>query len=221
MELFPYNLISFLCDFSLKLYKNGIKEVFMATKKYPVLYATSIKGTIYHHSGIYNTLYFKVYENEDCKSKPFYEEYMILIQDEIIKAIQNKFTMSQPLKVTNDRIPFVIFRGNIDMKDVQSFCHMILQELEFHCQGIHKADIATLECMFLEIDREPNPFKFNKKGEKLTQTNILDSIMTRIDGHDNPQDNGILTPYSDFVHDKEIELQQKKEEEELEEVVTW
>ena len=193
----------------------------MGTKKYPVLYATSVKGTIYRHSGIYNTLYFKVYENEECKSKPYYGEYMGSIQDEVVTAIQHQFTMSQPLKVTNDRKVFIIFRGNIDMNEVCSFCKMIVQELEFHCEGVHKADIATLECMFLENNREPNPFKYSKKGNKLTQTNILDSIMTTIDGHDKPQDNGILTPYSDFVHDKEVELQKKKEAEELEEVVTW
>lgn len=29
----------------------------MADKKYPVLYATSVKGTIFRHCGIYNTIY--------------------------------------------------------------------------------------------------------------------------------------------------------------------
>ena len=32
----------------------------MADKKYPVLYATSIKGTIYRHCGVYNTIYFNI-----------------------------------------------------------------------------------------------------------------------------------------------------------------
>jgi hypothetical protein len=193
----------------------------MANKTYPVLYATSVRGTIYHHCGIYDTLYFNVFSNEECESKPYYKEYMDMVRDEIFKAIQNKFTMSQPLKVTNDHIPFVIFRGNIDMKDVVTFCHMILQELEYFTEGIHQADIATLQCMFMEIDRAPSMFKMNKVGEKLTHTNIIDSIKTTIDGHDKPQDNGCLTPYVDFVHDKEEELQKKKEAEELEEVVTW
>ena len=35
----------------------------MADKKYPVLYATSIKGTIFRHCGVYNTIYFNIYNN--------------------------------------------------------------------------------------------------------------------------------------------------------------
>ena len=34
----------------------------MADKKYPVLYATSVKGTIFRHCGIYNTIYFNIYK---------------------------------------------------------------------------------------------------------------------------------------------------------------
>ena len=38
----------------------------MADKKYPVLYATSVKGTIFRHCGIYNTIYFNIYNNKDA-----------------------------------------------------------------------------------------------------------------------------------------------------------
>ena len=37
----------------------------MADKKYPVLYATSIKGTIFTHCGVYNTIYFNIYNNKE------------------------------------------------------------------------------------------------------------------------------------------------------------
>ena len=48
----------------------------MADKKYPVLYATSVKGTIFRHCGIYNTIYFNIYNNKELEDKPYYLEYM-------------------------------------------------------------------------------------------------------------------------------------------------
>ena len=176
----------------------------MADKKYPVLYATSVKGTIFRHCGIYNTIYFNIYNNKELEDKPYYLEYMEETREEVYKAIQNKFTMSQPLKVTNDHKVFIIFRGNVDMRDVKTFCKMMLQELEYFTEGVHKADYAELETMFMEIGRAPTFMKASKVGEKLTQTDILDKIMVRMDGHDQPQDNGCLTPYTDYVDFKEI-----------------
>ena len=142
-------------------------------------------------------------------------------REEAYKAIQNKFTMSQPLKVTNDHKVFIIFRGNIDMRDVKTFCKMMLQELEYFTEGVHKADYAELETMFMEIGRAPTFMKASKVGEKLTQTDILDKIMVHMDGHDQPQDNGCLTPYTDYVDFKEEEKRQNLKKEELEEVVEW
>ena len=173
----------------------------MADKKYPVLYATSVKGTIFRHCGVYNTIYFNLYNNKELEDKPYYLEYMEETRDEVYKAIQNKFTMSQPLKVTNDHKVFIIFRGNIDMRDVKTFCKMMLQELEYFTEGVHEADYAELETMFMEIGRAP--------------------IMVHMDGHDQPQDNGCLTPYTDYVDFKEEEKRQNLKNEELEEVVEW
>lgn len=180
----------------------------MADKKYPVLYATSIKGTIFRHCGVYNTIYFNIYNNKELEDKPYYLEYMEKTREEAYKAIQNKFTMSQPLKVTNDHKVFIIFRGNVDMRDVKTFCKMMLQELEYFTEGIHVADYAELETMFMEIGRAPSFLKASKVGEKLTQTDILDKIMVHMDGHDQPQDNGCLTPYTDYVDFKEEEKRQ-------------
>ena len=193
----------------------------MADKKYPVLYATSVKGTIFRHCGVYNTIYFNIYNNKELEDKPYYLEYMEKTREEVYKAIQNKFTMSQPLKVTNDHKVFIIFRGNVDMRDVKTFCKMMLQELEYFTEGIHTADYAELETMFMEIGRAPSFLKASKVGEKLTQTDILDKIMVHMDGHDQPQDNGCLTPYTDYVDSKEEEKRQNLEKEELEEVVEW
>ena len=36
----------------------------MTKKTYPALYTTSVKGTNFHHSGIYPTLYFKILPDE-------------------------------------------------------------------------------------------------------------------------------------------------------------
>ena len=93
----------------------------MADKKYPVLYATSIKGTIFRHCGVYNTIYFNIYNNKELEDKPYYLEYMEKTREEVYKAIQNKFTMSQPLKVTNDHKVFIIFRDWSCSKFFESF----------------------------------------------------------------------------------------------------
>ena len=60
----------------------------MADKKYPVLYATSIKGTIFRHCGVYNTIYFNIYNNKELDDQPYYLEYMEKTREEVYKAIQ-------------------------------------------------------------------------------------------------------------------------------------
>ena len=49
----------------------------MTKKTYPALYATSVKGTNFHHSGIYPTLYFKILPDEQRYQNDLdYREYM-------------------------------------------------------------------------------------------------------------------------------------------------
>ena len=184
------------------------------TKGNPICSEIYLATVVFPHPGF-------PYNNKELEDKPYYLEYMEETREEAYKAIQNKFTMSQPLKVTNDHKVFIIFRGNVDMRDVKTFCKMMLQELEYFTEGVHKADYAELETMFMEIGRAPTFMKASKVGEKLTQTDILDKIMVRMDGHDQPQDNGCLTPYTDYVDFKEEEKRQNLKKEELEEIVEW
>lgn len=175
----------------------------MNQKTYPVLYVQKIATRLYKHCGIYPTLYFKIEENEKLKDTPYYAQYMKKIESEVPKAIIHQFTMSQPVSVTNERIVFILFKDNIDLNQVKNFCMGMLEELEFYTKEIHTGQYACLDTMLMEMDRPASPFKFNKVGEKLTQTNLLDSCIEILNGHENPQDNGILTTFEDFIQENE------------------
>ena len=77
----------------------------MTKKTYPALYTTSVKGTNFHHSGIYPTLYFKILPDEQRYQNDLdYREYMDFISNEPYDAITHKFLLSIPTKITNDRM---------------------------------------------------------------------------------------------------------------------
>ncbi|WP_297236996.1 hypothetical protein, partial [uncultured Faecalicoccus sp.] len=60
----------------------------MTQKQYPVLYATSTKGTFFKHCSINQTLYFKMIKDEErAKADPDYDLYMDAMVDECYDAI--------------------------------------------------------------------------------------------------------------------------------------
>ena len=191
-------------------------------KPYPALYVTCTQGTLYRHCSVNPTLYFSLLPNEErMASDPMYKEYMEdIIKNELLQAIVNKFIISQPLIVTNDHVPFVIFKGNIDKKVLELYLKAILDELEYATKASITAKYGMVDTIFLEIGKKPTMLKATKIGEKLTQTDFLEKGWKILEGEHKEEDAGALTPYDMWIQCKEEEMKKAQEEEE-EEIVTW
>lgn len=191
-------------------------------KTYPVLHVTSVKGSTYKHCSINPTLYFKINIDEQrAKEDQMYSEYMEQIQKEALDAITNKFLTSIPIVVTNDHIPFLIFKDNVDLDVVKLFCKAILDELTFTTKTRHTADYTELKTMLMQMDKDPSPFKVSKVGEKLTHTNIVQETIETLHGDGKDQDAGILTPFDVFITFKERKNKLVEDETREEVVVSW
>lgn len=188
----------------------------MKDKKYPVLYATNLMGTLYKHCSIHPTVYFNIRLNEDMlKSDEDYQSYMERIIDECYVNIVNKFTFSQALKVTNNKIPFIIFRGNVDKGMVKQFCRTLLDEVSFSTKASHVADYMMIDTMFMQIGKAPKFYRVNSVGDKLSETDFLSLYGETLESSEKPEDAGWLTTYYDFKRGP------AKSEEEQEEIVAW
>lgn len=186
-------------------------------KIYPVLYVTNVQGTLFKHCSVHPTLYFKVRLDEELsKTDENYIPYMEQIQEECYDRIVGKFTFSQALKVTNNKIPFIIFRGNIDMGMVKQYCQVLLDEISFFTKKEHFADFMTIDTMFMQIGKNPTFFKAASVGKKLTDTDFLNDHGIVLDGLHDLEDHGQLTPYYDFKN-----KDNDKAQEEEEEIVAW
>lgn len=191
-------------------------------KPYPVLYVTNVQGTLYRHCSVNPTIYFHLLPDEErMNSDEMYREYMEdITKNELLQAIVNKFIISQPLIVTNDHIPFVIFKGNIDKTVLKLYVKAILDELEYATKTPIKAIYGITDTLFMEIGKKPTAFKATRVGEKLSQTDFVEKECHVIEGDHKEEDAGALTPYDMWVRCKQQELKEKQEEEE-EEIVTW
>ncbi|WP_273476975.1 hypothetical protein [Faecalicoccus acidiformans] len=189
----------------------------MSQKQYPVLYATKTKGTFFKHCSINSTLYFEMIKDENrAATDADYNLYMDAIVDECYDALIHKFITSQPLKVTNDKIPFLIFKSNIDMRLVKMFCQAILDEV-YESTGIdHQAKYLELKTMFMQMDKDPSPLKINKVGQKLTQSSIFQDEMQILEGSHQKIDSGIITPFKEYIL-----LKQENNQESKEDIVEW
>ena len=187
------------------------------SKKYPALYTTSTKGTFFKHCSINKTIYFELLMNEEEALKNSeYKEYMNYIQQECYDALVHKFITSQPLKVTNDRIPFVIFKSNADFSTIRLFCKAILDEL-YASTGIDpKAKYYETETIFVEINKTPTMLRKNNIGEKLTQRPVFKNNIEILEGSHEKIDSGIVTSFKEY----EI-LKAEKEKVDDDEIVEW
>lgn len=192
----------------------------MTKKTYPALYTTCVKGTNFHHSGIYPTLYFKILPDEQRYQNDLdYREYMDFISNEPYDAIANKFLLSIPTKITNDKQAFLLFKTNVDIQTVKQFCIAMLDEINYFTGTNHKADYYMTETILLEIGKTPSIFKSSKIGEKLTKTNLVSVNKIILEGSSNNNDNGILTSFETYLYMKN---QNKNEEQDNdEEIVVW
>lgn len=190
----------------------------MSQKKYPVLYVQNAKGSLYKHCSVNPTLYFKInVDDEKAKTDQNYKEYMDYIEEEIYSAITNKYILSSPTRVSNDKVPFLIFKSNIDLKNVKEFCKAMLDELEYFTKVKHNGVYAEFTTLLLQMDKTLNFFRANQVGEKLSQSTLFTETKETLNGTGAVQDNGILTPYDIYLASKNKE----KNEEDSEEVVTW
>lgn len=193
-------------------------------KPVPVLYTTNAKGSLYRPGSVNPTLHFYIQmdeelANEDPKYKAYYEDMMF---HEIPQAIVNKFVISQPLYITNDRIPFFMFKSNIDEWSVKEFCKAILQEFSFHTGKDHNGIYGFGKTMFLENGKKPR-FAFAAHGEKLTRSEDLKDFQNPIELEGDPADQGIMVPLYAWKEEKrreELEADAKAASAE-EEVVNW
>ncbi|SUO03280.1 Uncharacterised protein [Faecalicoccus pleomorphus] len=184
----------------------------MSDKTYPVLYVTDLRGAIFKHCSVHPTLYFEIIKDEELmRNDPDYLPYIEKIQEECLTNIVNKFTFSQALKITNNRIAFIIFRSNIDMGMVKQFCQVLLNEVAYFTGKKHDANYMVTKSMLMQINKKPSFTKTNKVGPKLSETDFMKECGTILEGTNEPADSGWLTPYDSF----------KEKEKDEEEVVTW
>lgn len=192
----------------------------MSQKQYPVLYTTKTKGTFFKHCSINPTLYFEMIKDEErAKTDADYNLYMDAMVDECYDALIHKFITSQPLKVTNDKIPFLIFKSNVDMRVVKMFCQAILDEVYESTGTDHQAKYLELKTLFMQMDKEPSPFKAGKVGEKLTQSSIFHDQLQILEGSHKKIDSGIITPFKEYILLKQENAQNKSDSNE--DIVEW
>lgn len=188
-------------------------------KIYPVLYTTNVQGTLFKHCSIHPTIYFHIHlDDELSQNDSDYIAYMNKIQEECLTSIINKFTFSQALKVTNNKIPFIIFRGNIDIGMVKQYCRLLLDEISFNTKKEHVADYMCIDTMFMQIDKDPTFFKAASVGEKLSETDFMSNYGSILESNHQPEDNGLLSTFYDFKNSKKPTQKQVNPDEE---VVLW
>lgn len=192
-------------------------------KPIPVLYVKSVKGSLYRNGSVNLTLYFHMDPDQELlETDPQYEAYFQdMISHEIPQAIVNKFVTSQPLVVTNDKIPFVIFKSNIDQIALTEFCKAIVQEFSFHTGKEHSAQFGLTKAMFCEMDKEPLGIRFSPKGDKLSRSKDFEEMKKDLDYDRNLIDQGIMVPYDAWKEEKRREALKAAGLDEEEEIVEW
>lgn len=200
----------------------------MAKKAYPIIYTKTTRGSLYRNGSVNPTLYFEVIPNEELMAnEPQYAEYFEdMMRNEIPHAICNKFVVSSPLMITNDKIPFIMFKTNIDEYSLREFCRAILQEISFHTGKRHDGIYGLTKTIFLELGKKPSMFRsitMSTPSEKLTRSDDFEKMKTPMKFEGDPMDQGIMLPFAIWKEEKRRQRAQELEDQfnEDEEVVTW
>lgn len=200
----------------------------MSSKTYPVIYTKTTRGSLYRNGSVNPTLYFEVLPDEELmKNDPQYAAYFEdMMLNEIPHAIMNKFVVSSPLRVTNDRIPFIMFKSNIDEYSLREFCRAILQEFSFHTGKRHNGIYGMQKTIFVEMDKQPgilSAHNMAKKGDKLTRSLAFEEMKQPMRFEGDALDQGIMVPFAIWKEEKRRELEKERADQlsEEEEVVTW
>lgn len=176
---------------------------------------------MFRNGSVNPTLYLHIEPDPQLAAQdPDYMDYYNdMMGHEILSAIVNKYIVSQPLIVTNDRIPFIIFKSNIDETSLREFCRAVVTEFSFHTGKPHQAKLGYLKTMFTQIDREPM-FRFTRKGDKLTRSKLFNEMQEPLLPYEELIDEGIMCPYSAWKEEKRRERGEALRAQE-EEVVEW
>ncbi|WP_019893624.1 hypothetical protein [Allobaculum stercoricanis] len=200
----------------------------MAKKAYPIIYTKTTRGSLYRNGSVNPTLYFEVLPNEELMANdPQYAEYFEdMMRNEIPRAICNKFVVSSPLYITNDKIPFIMFKTNIDEYSLREFCRAILQEFSFHTGKRHEGIYGLTKTIFVEMGKNPPVFRsimMSTPSEKLTRSPEFEKMKTPMKFEGDPLDQGIMLPYAIWKEEKRRQRAQESQDQfnEDEEVVTW
>jgi hypothetical protein len=183
----------------------------------------SVKGSLYRNGSVNDTLYFHIDMDEELakEDEQYVQYYKDMTENEIFSAITNKFITSQPLKVSNDRIPFVIFKSNIDKYSLEEFCKAVLQEFSFHTGKVHTGQYGLTKTIFSEMGKESFRMHFVKKGEKFSRSSEFEEIKNQPLTFDKePSDQGIMIPFTAWKEEKR-QMQEAEETYENEEIVEW
>lgn len=191
-------------------------------KAWPVIYTTSTRGSMFRNGSVNPTLYFMVQPDQelmdtDPQYKAYYDD---MVSNEIPRAIINKFIVSQPLLVTNDRIPFLLFKSNIDPFSLKEFCRAVVQEFSFHTGKEHSAQYGFDKTMFAQIDKKPS-FMTAPMGEKLTRSPLFDEFRQPLELEGEMADQGIICPYSIWKEEKRRQAEAAAKQKEQEEIIEW
>lgn len=171
--------------------------IFGKNDKKPVnaIFVQSVMGSMYRHGSKNTTLYFLVKPDPEAyENDPLYHQYFDeVLKDELYTGIVHKFITSQPLLIHNDRLPFMIFKSNIDKDALQEFVKAIVQELDFHTGLKHYAESGLTKTVLLQLDKSV-PMSAHE-AKKLSSSEEMDELRNVVEYKGEPQDNGIMTPF--------------------------
>lgn len=178
--------------------------IFKKSDKKPVnaLHVQSVMGSMYRHGSKNVTLYFQVQPDPEAyASDPQYHEYFDeIVRDELYTGIVHKFITSQPLLIHNDRLPFMIFKSNIDKKALDEFVKAIVQELDFHTGLKHYAESGITKTVPLQMDK--NVPMTAHEAKKLSSSDEMEELKNVVEYKGEPQDNGIMTPFDAWKNEQ-------------------
>ncbi len=197
--------------------------IFQKKEKKPVnaLYCQNLMGSMYRHGSKNKTLYFEVQPDPEAyASDPLYHEYFDeIVRDELYTGIIHKFIVSQPLLIHNDRLPFLIFKSNIDTFALNEFVKATVQELDFHTALKHSAQSGLTDTVLMQMDKNVPLTRSGSLGEKLSASAEMESLRNPVTYDGEPQDNGIMTPFDAWKAEKARLA--ALEDKEQEEIVEW
>lgn len=173
-------------------------------KKYPVLYAQSLQGTLYKHCQTVYAVYLSEPYNPDFTedNDSVKTSYLTTVRNEIYYGLDKKLVNSQPLLVKNDKKQLIIFKSNLDPQQIKAYIQMALDELAYWTNYEFLIDYFCIEAKIMELKRPAGMFSIHTIGDKLTSSAVFEESLKTIGSNGFKNDNGYLTPFEDYQNDQ-------------------